>query len=82
MAAFSGGSGLSAATCEIVIAVNPMLQDTAGVNFEDALELMDALETALKTSDIGVDRWEMQVEQDVIGSTPYWILTATVEASF
>ena len=83
MEAFHSSAGLLSGTCEVVIVIEALRQNLQSVNFAAALAMMDALSTALKTNagDIGIDSWQMQVEQDIIGDTAYWLLVATVEAS-
>ena len=83
VAAFSSAVGLSAATCEVVIVIEALRQNLQPVNFAAALAMMDALAAALETDaeSIGIDSWEMRVEQNVIGDTAYWLIVATVEAS-
>ncbi len=81
--AFNSSAGLLSGTCEVVIVIEALRQNLQPVNFAAALSMMDALTTALVTNagDIGIDSWEMQVEQDLIGDTSYWLVVATVEVS-
>jgi len=81
--AFNGGVGLTMATVELVIVIEPVRQNMQSVNFAAALALLDNLASALTTNalTIGVDSWEMRIEQDSIGDTGYWLLIATVDGS-
>ncbi len=81
--AFDSSAGLLSGTCEVVVVIEALRQNLQPVNFADALSMMDALAAALEAGagDIGIDSWEMQIEQDIIGNTSYWLVVATVEAS-
>jgi len=81
--AFSGGAGLTSATCDMVIAIEPVRQSLPNVNYAAALTLMDASETAIAAAAlaIGIDEWAMRVEQNYIGDTVYWMMIISVEAS-
>jgi len=80
---FSGGAGLSSATMDMVIIIEPLRQNRHNVNYAAALSLMDAANTAIKAKTLtcGIDEWAMRIEQDFIGETAYWMLVITVEAS-
>jgi hypothetical protein len=81
---FSSAVGLSAATAELVIVIEPIMQNTQAVNFALALSLMDAMEAALAAAaaSIGIDQWSMEVTREAMADgTVYWLLITTVEAS-
>ncbi|KKN74777.1 hypothetical protein LCGC14_0386700 [marine sediment metagenome] len=81
--AFDVSSGLLEATCELVIVIEPVLQNLQAVNFAAALSLMDALDTGLRAGadGVGIDSWEMRIVEETIGDTAYWLLITAVEAS-
>lgn len=75
--------GLRQATCEVVIAVEPVRQNQNEPNFETCIGLLDALEDAIVANALtwGVDQWSMRVEVDFVGDTAYWLIVATVQGS-
>lgn len=75
--------GLRTATCEMVIAVEPVQQNQNEPNFAATVALLDAVEDALTASalTIGVDQWSMRMEVDYLGDTAYWLLIASVQGS-
>ena len=82
--AFSSATGLSSATCELVIVIEPVQQNLQSVNYALALTLLDNTETALATNAaaFGLDGWTLEVQRSPLGDgTVYWTLVATVEAS-
>ena len=79
----SGGSEISRATAELVVAIEPVAQNMTSINFAAAVTMMDSLETAFRAAivSVGIDAWTLQVSTVDIGVTPYWAVVATVEAS-
>lgn len=75
--------GLRQATCEVVIAVEPVRQNQNEPNFATCIGLLDALEDAIVVNALtfGVDTWSMRVEVDFVGDTAYWLIVATVQGS-
>lgn len=75
--------GLRQATCEVVIAVEPVRQNQNEPNFTTCIGLLDALEDAIATNALGwgVDQWTMRVEVDFVGDTAYWLIVASVQGS-
>lgn len=75
--------GLRQATCEVVIAVEPVLQNQNEPNFEKCIGLLDALENAIvaKALGWGIETWSMRVEVDFVGDTAYWLIVAIIQGS-
>lgn len=75
--------GLRQATCEVIIAVEPVRQNQNEPNFATCIGLLDALEDALADNALewGVDQWTMRVEVDFVGDTAYWLIVASVQGS-
>ena len=83
IAAFDSAAGLRAASIELVILVNAILQNTQTANYSLTLDLIDALHTALAAAaaTLGIDRWSIRGEWDTVNGTPYWAIVATVDGS-
>ncbi|GIV82783.1 MAG: hypothetical protein KatS3mg051_2137 [Anaerolineae bacterium] len=83
VATLVGGRGLRQATAELVIVVEPVLQNVHSANVSAVAALVDNLDTALadNVNDLGLDGWSLRVEQDLVGDTAYWMLVATLEVS-
>ena len=83
IAAFNSEVGLRAASIELVILVNPLLQNTQSANYSLTLDLIDALYTTLvgATATLGIDRWSIRGEWDTVNNVPYWAIVATVDGS-
>lgn len=75
--------GLRQATCEVVIAVEPVRQNRNEPNFATCIGLLDALEDAIAANALtwGIDSWSMRVEVDFIGDSDYWLIVAAVQGS-
>lgn len=82
--AFDGDLGMTRAACEVAICILPALQGMTATSFGAAVTMMDGLTAALdgKHVTLGLTNWAMRVEEEVIGDTAYWVLTATVEGLF
>ena len=77
-------TGIRRMTCDLVLAVEPITQNRQSANYAATLTLLDALETALialAASDIRIDRWSVQMIDDLVGTSPCWCILATVEGS-
>jgi hypothetical protein len=83
IASMGGQMGLPSLTCDLVIAVEAMQQNTQPANYTKALALIDALQTALTTEALNnvVDSWQMRLDGEQIGDTAYWVIVATVTGS-
>ncbi len=83
VASLGGEMGLPSFTCDLVIAVEAMQQNTQPANYTKALALIDALQTALTTEALNnvVDSWQMRLDGEQIGDTAYWVIVATVTGS-
>jgi len=81
--AMTGGTGLPALTCDLVIAVEVLGQNTQPANYAKALTTIDALQTALiaEALDGVVDSWALRLDVEQIGDTAYWVIVATVTGS-
>lgn len=80
---FEGGGGWPVLSCGLVIAVEPVNQNTQPANYAAMVTMMDSLSTALRAADIGRSQitWSIagNAQVDVAGTT-YWAVIATVEA--
>jgi len=83
IATLTGGAGLPSLSCDLVIAVEVVAQNTQPANYAKALGIIDALQAASATEalDNVVDSWQMRLETDVLGDTLYWVIVATVTGS-
>ena len=76
----TSASGLKRATCELVLLVARDALGTRDGNFDAAVALIDAIDTALATEAAAnhqIDNWSIVPEVNDYG----WALVATVEAS-
>ena len=83
IATMTGAAGLPSLTCDLLIAVEAMAQNTQPANYAKALTVIDALQTTLTTEALGgvVDSWQMRLDAEAIGDTAYWVIVATVTGS-
>ena len=83
VASMGGQMGLPSFTCDLVIAVEAMGQNTQPANYARALAIIDALQTTLADEALSgvVDSWQMRLDGEQIGDTAYWVLVATVTGS-
>jgi xanthine/uracil permease len=83
IATLTGAAGLPSFTCDLVIAVEAMGQNTQPANYAKCLALIDALQTALTTEALEnkVDSWTLRMDAEQIGETAYWTLVASVTGS-
>ena len=83
IASMGGQMGLPPLTCDLVIAVEAMGQNTQPANYSKALAVIDALQAALADEALGdvVDTWTMRIDAEAIGDTAYWVIVATVTGS-
>lgn len=84
--AFDGSAGVKACACELVIVVNPGAQSRNDANFGTTVDLMDALDDALRTAAEDadtdfIDKWSMRLTVEPIGEVLYWLIVARVEGS-
>ena len=80
---FQAGGGWPAMFCDLVIALEPVGQNTQSANYAATITMLDSLSTALRgatTIGRGGLRWSItaNVQVDVSG-TPYWAVIATIE---
>jgi len=83
VASMGGQMGLPSLTCDLVVAVEAMGQNTQPANYAKALAIIDALQAALADEALGgvVDTWTMRLDAEQIGDTTYWVIVATVTGS-
>mgnify|MGYP000908911100 len=83
VASMGGQMGLPSFTCDLVIAVEAMGQNTQPANYARALAIIDALQTTLADEALSgvVDSWQMRLDGEQIGDTAYWVIVATVTGS-
>ena len=81
--AMDGGAGLPSFTCDLVIAIEAMAQNTQPANYAKGIAVIDALQAALTTEALeGVlDSWALRLDAEAIGDTAYWVIVATVTGS-
>jgi len=79
----AGGVGIPSFSCDLVIAVEAVSQNTQPVNYAKALALLDALQATLTTEALdGVaDSWSLRLDSEQIGTAWYWVIVATVTGS-
>lgn len=79
------GSALDMAvlTCDLIVAVEPVGQNTQPTNYAKAIGLIDALQSALAAEAAGgmVDSWTFRLDGELVGETAYWVVVATVTGS-
>jgi hypothetical protein len=78
-----GQMGLPSLTCDLVIAVEVIGQNTQPANYAKTLGLIDALQETLADEALGgvVDSWTLRMDGEAIGDTAYWVIVATVTGS-
>ena len=83
IASMGGQMGLPSLTCDLVIAVEVIGQNTQPANYAKALGIIDALQAALANEALGgvVDTWTMRIDGEAIGDAAYWVIVATVTGS-
>jgi hypothetical protein len=84
LATLTGLTEMSMATCDLVIAVQPLGLRTNTLNYGAALTIMQSLEEQLAahTLALGIDGWEIRViEEWQSESAGMWQVVATVRAS-
>lgn len=83
VASMGGQMGLPSFTCDLVIAVEAMGQNTQPANYARALAIIDALQATLADEALGgvVDSLTMRLDAEQIGDTAYWVIVATVTGS-
>jgi len=81
MLTFQTKGGWPEMTCDLVVAVEPVAQNTQSANYDDMITIMDNLSTALRAASIGRGplTWTItgNVQVAVAGAT-YWAVIATV----
>jgi hypothetical protein len=83
IASMGGQMGLPSLTCDLVIAVEVIGQNTQPANYAKTLGLIDALQATLADEALGgvVDSWTLRMDGEAIGDTAYWVIVATVTGS-
>ena len=83
IASMGGQMGLPSLTCDLVIAVEAMGQNTQPANYSKCLAVIDALQATLADEALGgvVDSWQMRLDAEQIGDAAYWVIVATVTGS-
>jgi len=83
IASMGGQMGLPSLTCDLVVAVEAMGQNTQPANYARALAIIDALQATLADEALGgvVDSWQMRLDAEQIGDAAYWVIVATVTGS-
>jgi len=67
---------------ELVVGVEPVGQNTAFENFDDTVDLMDAVQTALQGASCITDsklNWSLRQVIDTVAGQQYWAVLAVVE---
>ena len=75
---------LDQVTCDYVVLVEAAGQNTLPNNYAGTIAIMDLVHAALKATMAAnhiVDGWNIRMDIEVIGETPYWAVVATVRGS-
>ena len=81
---FGSHGGWPTLTAEVVIGIEPVGQKDAGNNFDDTVDLMDALNTALRALACITKsklNWNIRQTIDTVAGQQYWAVVARVEGS-
>ena len=83
IATLTGAAGLPSLTCDLVVAVEVIGQNTQPANYTKCLALIDAMQTTLTAEALNgaVDSWNLRMDAEQIGDTAYWVLVASVTGS-
>ena len=79
---FGSQGGFPTMTAELVILVEPVGQNRQPENFDDTVDMMDALTTALQAADCVTKaklRWSIRQTIDTVAGLDYWAVVASVE---
>ena len=79
---FEGQGGWATLTCDVIIAVEPVGQNTQSANYDLTITILDNLCDALRDADIGRSKLTWAINTNVtieISGTTYWAIVATVE---
>lgn len=78
---FQTSGGWPTLTCDLVIVVEAVGQNTQSANYAATIELMDNLSSALRLASIGRSALVFNIDGDVqteIAGTSYWAVVATI----
>jgi len=83
---FGEGGGLATMQAELVICVEAIGQNTQAANFDDTVDMMDALITALRAKGRcwpgqGGTTWNIRMGVDTVAGQDYWAVIALVKGS-
>ena len=81
---FAGGGGWAEVTCDLVVAVEAVGQNTLSANYTATMTIIDALTTALRAASIGRSKLSWAISANVqimVSDTPYWAVIASVTGS-
>lgn len=83
IASLGGEMGLPSFTCDLVVAIEVIGQNTQPANYAKCLAVIDAMQTALTTEALDgvVDTWTLRMDVEQIGDAAYWVIVATVTGS-
>ncbi len=84
IATFGDEMGLDTLRCDLVVCVEAVGQNTQPINYARCLQLVDGLQAALTTAartDNVIDRWTLRLQAEMVGTTGYWLLVASVTGS-
>ena len=83
MVTFQANGGWPELYCDMIIAIEPVAQNTQAANFTAMLTAIDNLSSALRAAtNVGRAglRWSITANAQVdVAGTPYWAVIATVE---
>lgn len=71
-------------TCNLVVLVNPAMQDATPANYAKAIAMIDALSTALRSANyLGKTSpsWNIRVDRVFAGASLFWAVIAEVRVS-
>ena len=78
---FQTAGGWPTLTCDLIVAVEAVAQDTQSANFSATVEIMDNLSSALRLASIGraALTWTITANAQVqVAGVTYWAVIATV----
>ncbi|MFA6271161.1 MAG: hypothetical protein WC657_08210, partial [Candidatus Paceibacterota bacterium] len=79
---FQANGGWPVLVCDLVVALEPVGQNTQSANYAATVAMLDNLSTALRGANIGRGglRWSITANAQVdVSGTPYWAVIATIE---
>ena len=79
---FGEQGGWPSLRAELVVCVEPVAQSTQPRNFDDTVDMMDNIATALREADCLAKShltWSLRMTTDLVAGTAYWAVVVNVE---